>query len=70
MSDQSRSELLRHRSYALIVVSIGTFMTPCNSSIVAVALKALGGGSATHLLPGSLVTAGGHRAACARWARG
>jgi EmrB/QacA subfamily drug resistance transporter len=37
------TELQRRRWYALVVVSIGSFMTPFDASIVAVALPAMGG---------------------------
>jgi EmrB/QacA subfamily drug resistance transporter len=42
VSSQLGSELERRRWYALIVVSIGTFMTPFDASIVPVALQSLG----------------------------
>jgi len=42
VNDQEGSELRRHRWYTLLVVSIGTFMTPLDSSIVAVALPTIG----------------------------
>ncbi|MFH1834190.1 MAG: MFS transporter [bacterium] len=41
-AQQQLSELQRRRWYALIVVSVGSFMTPFDASIVAVALPAMG----------------------------
>jgi predicted MFS family arabinose efflux permease len=42
MNAPETSELERRRWYALLVVSIGTFMTPFDASIVSVALPSLG----------------------------
>ncbi len=42
VSDQKGPELQRHRWYTLVVVSFGVFMTTLDSSIVAVALPAMG----------------------------
>ena len=42
LTEDGPTELQRRRWYALIVVSIGAFMTPFDASIVAVALPAMG----------------------------
>jgi MFS family permease len=42
LAAHAESELQRRRWYALLVISIGSFMTPFDASIVAVALPAMG----------------------------